>query len=73
MTFFDACILRISGQAMSNLAKSLADVGRHDDALVSEERTLEFFRRTLPEDHPLIGEGCVYLSTSRFDCFFSVI
>jgi hypothetical protein len=40
---------------MGDLALTYSDLGRHEDALVMEERTLEFQRRVLPENHPLIG------------------
>jgi len=40
---------------MSNLAAVHSDLGRHQDALVLEEKTLEFRRRVLPENHPDIG------------------
>jgi hypothetical protein len=40
---------------MGNLAATYSHLGRHEDALVMEERTLEFRRRVLPENHPDIG------------------
>ncbi len=40
---------------MSNLAGSYAALGRHQDALVIIEETLEFRRRVLPSNHPDIG------------------
>jgi len=43
------------GIAMSNLALTFGALGRHQDVLVLEERTLEFRRRVLPENHPDIG------------------
>ena len=43
------------GQAMSNLASTYSALGRHQDALVLQEKTLEFRRRVLPENHPDIG------------------
>ncbi len=43
---------------MGNLAFTYSALGRHADALAMEERVLEFRRRVLPADHPLIGEGC---------------
>jgi hypothetical protein len=43
---------------MSNLASTYFALGRHADALAMDERVLEFDRRVLPADHPLIGEGC---------------
>ena len=39
---------------MSNLAATYCDIG-HQDALVMQEKTLEFRRRNLPENHPQIG------------------
>ena len=42
---------------MSNLAVSYSDLGRHEEALEMREKTLEFYRRVLPENHPDIGEG----------------
>ena len=41
---------------MHNLAVSYADAGRHEDALVLHEKTLELRRRILPENHPDIGD-----------------
>ncbi len=43
------------GQAMCNLANTYSALGRHQDALVMKEKTLEFRRRVLPENHPDIG------------------
>ena len=43
------------GAAMGNLANEYSALGRHQDALVMEEKTLEFMRRVLPENHPNIG------------------
>ncbi len=45
---------------MGNLALTYRALGRHDDALAMRERVLEFMRRVLPENHPLIGEGDVW-------------
>ena len=42
---------------MGNLANSYSRLGRHEEALEMKEKTLEFFRRVLPENHPDIGEG----------------
>jgi hypothetical protein len=42
-------------RAMSNLATTYNALGRHQDALVMLEKTLEEFRRVLPENHPDIG------------------
>ena len=43
------------GGAMGNLALAYTSLGRHQDALVMGEKTLEFRRRVLPENHPDIG------------------
>jgi hypothetical protein len=43
------------GAAMNNLALTYYQLGRHQDALVMQEKTLEFRRRVLPENHPDIG------------------
>jgi hypothetical protein len=40
---------------MGNLAETYRALGRHQDALVLQEKTLEFYRRVLPENHPDIG------------------
>ena len=42
---------------MNNLANSYSDLGRHQEAVEMQEKTLEFRRRVLPENHPDIGEG----------------
>jgi hypothetical protein len=43
------------GTAMNNVAATYGALGRHQDALVLKEKTLEFWRRALPENHPNIG------------------
>jgi hypothetical protein len=40
---------------MGNLAFTYSALGRHQDAVVLKEKTLEFQRRVLPENHPDIG------------------
>ena len=45
----------VLGAAMGNLAQTYSALGRHRDALVLQEKTLEFRRRVLPENHPSIG------------------
>jgi len=47
--------LSVLGIAMSNLSLAYSALGRHQDALVMKEKTLEFERRVLPENHPDIG------------------
>ena len=51
---------------MNNLASSYSKLGRHEEALAMRERVLEFDRRVLPENHPIIGEGHV-MSLVAFD------
>ena len=45
----------VLGDAMGNLANTYSALGRHQDAVVLQEKTLEFRRRVLPENHPDIG------------------
>ena len=52
------------GQAMGNLANTYSALGRHQDALVMMEKTLEFRRRVLPDNHPRIGISCLNLGLS---------
>jgi len=40
---------------MSNLANTYSALGRHRDALVLFQETLEFRQRVLPKKHPQIG------------------
>ncbi len=40
---------------MNNLAATYSALERHQDAVVLQEKTLEFRRRVLPENHPEIG------------------
>ena len=40
---------------MGNLADTYRALGRHQDALVLLEKTLEFCRRVLPDNHPDTG------------------
>ena len=54
----DMSFRNMPGEAMNNVAVTLADLGRHEDALVLKEETLKFRQRVLPEDHPEIGAGC---------------
>ncbi len=52
------------GDAMGNVAITYLALGRHQDALVMMEKTLEFGRRVLPENHPRIGISCLNLGIS---------
>jgi len=49
---------------MGNLANTYSELGRDQDALVLQEKTLEFRRRVLPENHPDIGTSCYNISLS---------
>jgi hypothetical protein len=40
---------------MNNLASTYSALGRHQDALVLQEKALEFLRRVLPGNHPSLG------------------
>ncbi len=42
---------------MNDLANSYSALGRHGQALEMRDKTLEFYRRVLPENHPDICEG----------------
>ena len=53
---------RSLGQTMSNLSYTYFALGRHQDAVVLQEKALEFRRRVLPENHPNIGESCFNIS-----------
>jgi hypothetical protein len=48
-------MLSAPADAMNNLAVTYRDLGRHQEALMMGEKTLEFRRRVLPENHPDIG------------------
>jgi hypothetical protein len=52
------------GTAMNKLANTYSALGRHQDALAMGEKTLEFWRRVLPENHPDIGTSCLSLCKS---------
>ncbi len=43
------------GKAMGCVGITYSALGRHKEALVMQEKTLEFQRRVLPENHPDIG------------------
>ena len=57
--WIDVFVLR-AGSAMSQLASTYSAIGRHEDALAMQEKSLELRRRVLPEDHRHIGEGHVW-------------
>ena len=52
--------LSVPGNTMSSFANTYSDLGRHQDALVLQEKTLEFLRRVLPENHPEIGVASLW-------------
>ncbi len=47
---------------MGNLASIYSALGRHQDALALQEKTLELQRRVLPVNHPSIGTSCFNIS-----------
>ena len=49
---------------MRNLVTTYSALRRHQDALVMKEKTLEFQRRVLPENHPDIRIACLSLGIS---------
>jgi hypothetical protein len=59
-------LIRHSGTAIGNLAVSYRALGRLADVLAMREQLLESQRRVLPENHPVIGEGCV--GSDAFAC-----
>ena len=52
----------VIGDTMGNLAATYSALGRHQDALLLQEKTLVFYRRVLPENHPDIGASCFNIS-----------
>jgi hypothetical protein len=40
---------------MNNLSAAYFEIGRHQDALILREKTLELRRRVLPDNHFQIG------------------
>jgi len=51
---------------MGNLVNTFLALGRHQDALAMLEKTLEFRRRVLPENHPDMGISCLNLGISCY-------
>ncbi len=45
----------LAGTVMRRVASTYNKLGRYSEALVMKEKSLEFLRRGLPEDHPEIG------------------
>jgi hypothetical protein len=54
----------VIGEVVINLSTGYYTLGRHQDALVMREETLEYMRRVLPENHPDICTLCVNLGKS---------
>ena len=50
---------------MSNLANTFSKLGRHEDALAMQEKTLDFQRRVLPAHHTSLGVACFNISISH--------
>ncbi len=44
-----------AGVAMADISATYSALAQHQDALAMLEKTLEFSRRVLPENHPGIG------------------
>jgi hypothetical protein len=55
----------VSDVVMNSLALEYCLLGRHQDALVLQEKVLEVRRRILPVDHSDIGDACARRFTSR--------
>jgi hypothetical protein len=51
---------------MSNLALTLSALKRFEEALVLQEKALQFSRRVLPANHPRMGESREGLSPRWF-------
>jgi hypothetical protein len=45
----------VPGEAMNNLGVAYFELGRHQDALILREKTLELRQRVLPDNHFQIG------------------
>jgi hypothetical protein len=54
----------MTGLGWNNLATTYSHLGRNEEALALREKVLEFNRRVLPEDHPHIGEGGVWVTVA---------
>ena len=52
--------------AINDLAVTFARLGRHPDAHAMAKKTLDLFRRVLPENHPYIGDGDACYEISCF-------
>jgi hypothetical protein len=47
---------------MHNLVGTYLALGRQQDAAIMGEKTLEFRRRVLPENHPQIGDVAILVA-----------
>jgi len=54
-----------AGNDMCNLAQTYQKLGRCQEALALQEKTLEFFQRVLPENHPSIGARWLHVGMMR--------
>jgi hypothetical protein len=45
---------------MQNIGATYAALGRHGDAMVFLEKSLDIVQRALPADDPIISERCAY-------------
>ena len=54
----------VLGAAMCNLAYTYGELGRHQDAVVLLEKTLELRRRVLSKNHPDVAISCFSVSSS---------
>lgn len=50
-------MISLSGVAMHNLADTYNGLGRHQDAVLLQEKVLELRRRVLPPNHEDIGSA----------------
>ena len=50
-------VILFPGVAMHNLADTYNGLGRHEDAVVLQEKVLELRRRVLPPNHEDIGSA----------------
>ncbi len=55
--------------ALKNLSGIFNSMGRHADALVMGEESLDFISRAMPENHPLIGVRAMFMC----DCMLLIV
>ena len=58
-----AFIFTAAGDVMVALSSSYSETGQVQEALAMSEKALALLRRTMPENHPNLGE------TNTIDCF----